>query len=303
MSRVDEALRRSSGALGKTTTVEVAEPTAIAASIDRYAPEAGERYAPEVGPRTVEFPKARTPAFEPAPRIKERVSPTFSEALRGRLVIDPDTLPVSVEQYRRVAAALHEYQQQHDLKTVMVSSAVPKEGKTLTALNVALTLSQSYHNRVLLIDADLRRPSIQQSFGLPDGRGLGDVLAAGGGPLPLVEVAPGLSVLPAGKPNKDAVGLLTAAYLRTLIAEAAAQYDWVLIDTPPVGALPDARLISNLVDGVLFVIDAQSTPYDLVKRAIGELGPERIVGTVLNRIEPRSLPVNDYYGYYTTRSA
>jgi len=295
MSRVDEALRRWSGALGSTATVEPAEPAAVAASIDRYAPE--------VGPRTVEFPKTRTPAFEPAQRTKERVSPVVSQALQGRLVSDPDTLPVSVEQYRRVAAALHEYQQQHALKTIMVSSAVPKEGKTLTALNVALTLAQSYHSRVLLIDADLRRPSIQQSFSLPDGRGLGDVLAAGGGPLPLVEVATGLSVLPAGKANKDAVGLLTASCFRTLIADAASQFDWVLIDTPPVGALSDARLISNLAEGVLFVIDAQSTPYDLVKRAIAELGPERIVGTVLNRIEPRSLPVNDYYGYYTTRTA
>ncbi len=108
-------------------------------------------------------------------------------------------------------------------------------------------------------------------------------------------------MLIAGKPNRDSVGLLASSYLRTLIADAAGQFDWVVIDTPPVGALPDARLISNLADGVLFVIDAQGTPYDLVKRAIAELGPERIVGTVLNRIEQHSLPVNDYYGYYTPR--
>jgi capsular exopolysaccharide synthesis family protein len=292
MSRVDEALRRSVGTLGQGTTVETAEPTSVPTSIDRYAPE--------VGPRTVEFPKTRTPApaFEPVQRTKEPVSPRFSETLQGRLVVHPDALPVSVEQYRRVAAALHEYQQQHNLKTVMVSSAVPKEGKTLTVLNVALTLSQSYHNRVLLIDADLRRPSIQQSFGLPGGRGLSDVLAAGGGHLPLVEVAKGLTVLIAGAPNNNAAGLLSASCLRTLLTDAAAQFDWVLIDTPPVGALPDARMISNLADGVLFVIDAQATPYELVKRAVAELGPERIVGTVLNRIEMRSLPITDYYGYY-----
>ena len=165
----------------------------------------------------------------------------------------------------------------------MVSSAVPKEGKTLTVLNIALTLSQSYHNRVLLIDADLRRPSIQHSFGLAGGRGLSDVLAAGGGHLPLVEVAKGLTVLIAGTPNNNAAGLLSASCLRTLLTDAAAQFDWVLIDTPPVGALPDARMISNLADGVLFVIDAQTTPYELVKRAIAKLGAERIVG---NGVEP-----------------
>jgi capsular exopolysaccharide synthesis family protein len=295
MSRIDEVLRRSAGALGNPSALETVDPESVAVSMDRYAPEPA--------PRTVEFPKSRSAAAEPASRTRARVAPSYAESLQGRLVIDRDTMPVSVEQYRRVAAALHEYQQQNGLKSIMVSSAVPKEGKTLTALNVSLTLSQSYHSRVLLIDADLRRPSIQQSFGLPDGRGLGDVLAAGGGPLPLVEVATGLSVLIAGTPNKNSVGLLTSSCLRTVIADAAGQFDWVVIDTPPVGALPDARLISNLADAVLFVIDAQATPYDLVKRAIAELGPERIVGTVLNRIEPHSLPVNDYYGYYTSRSA
>jgi capsular exopolysaccharide synthesis family protein len=297
MSRIDEALRRSSGLsglVGRPAAVEAADPASIAISLDRYAPEPGS------APRTVEFPKSHVSMPEPAPRARERVSPSFARSLEGRLVTDQDTLPVSVEQYRRVAAALHEYQQQHSLKSIMVSSAVPKEGKTLTALNVALTLSHSYHSRVLLIDADLRRPSIQYSFGLPDGRGLADVLAAGGGPLPLIEVSSGLSVLIAGMPNQDSVRLLTSSGLRTLIADAAGQFDWLVIDTPPVGALPDARLISNLADAVLFVIDAQGTPYDLVKRAISELGPERIIGTVLNRIEPNSLPVNDYYGYYAS---
>ena len=294
MSRIDEVLRRSSGLVGSPAAVETADSASVAVALDRYALEAGST------PRTVEFPKSRLSVPESAPRARERVTPSFARSLEGRLVTDQDTLPVSVEQYRRVAAALHEYQQQHGLKSIMVSSAVPKEGKTLTALNVALTLSHSYHSRVLLIDADLRRPSIQYSFGLPGGRGLGDVLSAGGGPLPLVEVSTGLSVLIAGSPNRNSVGLLTSSSLRTLISDASSQFDWVIIDTPPVGALPDARLISNLADAVLFVIDAQGTPYDLVKRAIAELGPERIVGTVLNRIEPHSLPVNDYYGYYTS---
>jgi capsular exopolysaccharide synthesis family protein len=294
MSRIDDVLRRSAGVLEEPAAAEIVDSRPVAISIDRYAPEPVSR--------TVEFPKTRTPAFEPPARVRSRVSPLFAQSLQGRLVVDTDTLPVSVEQYRRVAASLHEYQQQHGLKTIMVSSAVPKEGKTLTALNVALTLSQSYHGRVLLIDADLRRPSIQQSFGLPDGRGLADALAAGGGALPLTEVSAGLSVLIAGKPHKDSVGLLTSGYLRTLITEFAGQFDWVIIDTPPVGALSDARLISNVADAVLFVIDARATPYDLVKRAIAELGPERIVGTVLNRIDEHSLPVNDYYGYYTSRT-
>ena len=103
-----------------------------------------------------------------------------------------------VEQYRRLAAVLNDLQPQRGVKTLMVSSAAPREGKTLTITNLALTLSESYQQRVLLIDADLRRPSVHEVLGIPNRSGLVDVVRAGTLSFPTVEVTPHLNVLTAG---------------------------------------------------------------------------------------------------------
>ena len=180
----------------------------------------------------------------------------------------------------------------------MVTSATPQEGKTLTVTNLALTLSEAYHQRVLLIDADLRRPSVHEVFGIPSGAGLADVVSDRGRAMPLVELSPCLSVLTAGRRLASPLAMLTSERMRAVIDDAASQFDWVLLDTPPVGLLPDAQLVARLSEGVLFVIAAGVTPYPLVRHAVNELGVERLVGTVLNRVEERTLPVGGYYGSY-----
>ena len=152
---------------------------------------------------------------------------------------------------------------------------------------------------MLLIDADLRRPSIHELLGIPNGAGFADVERSGGGTLPLVEVSPRLSVLTAGKAGASPRAQLTSDRARAIVKSASASFDWVLLDAPPVGLLPDAQLIARLSESVLFVIAAGSTPYHLVQRGIADLGADRIVGTVLNRVQARTLPVSDYYqGYY-----
>jgi capsular exopolysaccharide synthesis family protein len=190
---------------------------------------------------------------------------------------------------------LQDLQAERGLKTLMVSSALPGEGKTLTIVNLALTLSESYQRRVLLIDADLRHPSIQQAFGLGPGPGLRDDLRSAAETLSIRQVSQNLSVLPAGRADADPMAELGSDRMRPLIQDAASRFDWVLVDTPPVCLLPDAHLVARATDGVLLVISARATPYDLVGRAIAELGHDRIVGTVLNRAEEHALTAKDYY--------
>jgi capsular exopolysaccharide synthesis family protein len=221
----------------------------------------------------------------------------FPPAGRGKLVVDPDISPVTVEQYRRLAGVLHDLQVRHGLKTLMVTSAAPQEGKTLTSVNLALTLSGSYKQRVLLIDADLRRPSVHHVFGIPNGAGVADIVTSGG-PMPLVAISPCLSVLTAGRRTSSAVAMLTSERIRAVVDDAAAQFDWVLLDTPPVALLPDAQLVARLTEGVLFVIAAGKTPYALVKHAVDELGVDRIVGTVLNQVDERVFGEH-YQSYYS----
>jgi protein-tyrosine kinase len=236
------------------------------------------------------------------------VSPQTGErrrvgALHGlferKLVVSEKAAPVAVEQYSRVAATMLELQVQRGVKTLMVTSAVPNEGKTLTVCNLALTLSESFGRRVLLIDADLRRPSVHEVFRRPNQQGLSDVLCSEGAELPLLEVSEHFSVLPAGRPDQRMAGL-TSDRMRTLLEHCAARFDWVLLDGAPIGFMPDAQVLARLTRAVLFVIAAHSTQYEFVSRAIGQLDPECVVGVLLNGVKEHNIPAARYCQEYSS---
>jgi capsular exopolysaccharide synthesis family protein len=158
-------------------------------------------------------------------------------------------------------------------------------------------LSQSYQRRVLLIDGDLRRPRLREMFALPDSEGLVNILGTqGGGSLPVHQVSDTLSVLTAGRIVADPMSMLASPAMKQLLDEARDKFDWVVVDTPPIAILPDANLLSAMIDTALLVVSAQSTPYPLVQRAAQAIGAGRILGVVLNRAEHAAVPVY-HYGY------
>jgi capsular exopolysaccharide synthesis family protein len=222
-----------------------------------------------------------------------------------KLITSKGIRPLAVEQYRRLAAVLHQLQAEQGMKSVMIASVAAGEGKTLTATNLALTLSESFKRRVVLVDADLRRPTLHELLGLPNASGLNDGLKADrDAKLSLFEVTPRLTVLPAGAPNPDPMGGLTSDRMRFIVEEAADKFDWVVIDTPPLGLLSDASLLAKMVDAVVLVIWAGSTPYRMIQRAIQSIGRERIVGVVLNRVVDQPKSYGYYgYGYYAHESS
>jgi len=220
--------------------------------------------------------------------------------LATKTVIDETMMPASREQYRRLAASLHQAQRANGCKVVMVASALAGEGKTLTTANLALTLSESYRRNVLLIDGDLRRPSLHIVFQVPGAPGLSDGLVAPDEPkLPLHRLTPRLTILPAGHATSDPIGAVTSDRMRRLVEEAREVFDWVIIDTPPIGLLTDASLVSSMADGVVLVVKAESTSYEMVNRAVELLGRDRLMGVVLNRAtEMPHRSSYDYSKYY-----
>jgi capsular exopolysaccharide synthesis family protein len=176
---------------------------------------------------------------------------------------------------------------------------VPAEGKSLTATNLALTLSGSYEKRVLLIDADLRRPSLHAVLNMPNDEGLSTVLNdSRQSRLPIMKVQENLWLLPAGRPDPNPTSLLTSPAKQQLLAEAETQFDWVIIDTPPVGLMPDANLLAALVDAAIVVVHAGRTPFPLVRKAVDAIGLERVLGVVLNRAERSAAAAAYNFGYY-----
>ena len=302
MSRIDDALKRVAAA-GKPIDglAPVSAEPRFEGSLERYV---AERHVPRVQPlphAKVHADRPLGPAHQPPEQHRSGV---FQVGLDGKLVISQQASQVSVEQYRRLAATLHDLRLERHVNSLMVCSAVPKEGKTLTVTNLALTLTESYHQRVLLIDADLRRPSIHEMFGLPLGAGLTNVLRSGAGEMPVVEVSGRLSVLTAGRNDAmSPLAQLTSRRFAEMIARARSDFDWILVDTPPIGLLPDAHHVARVCDGVLFVIGAGSTPYVVVQKAIAELGPDRIVGTLLNRVTPGELRMHQYGDYYSSNES
>lgn len=218
----------------------------------------------------------------------------------AKYVVWPNAEATLVEQFRRLAAALHHAQLQTRARTVMIASALEKEGKTLTATNLALTLSESYHRRVLLVDADLRRPDIHNSFQLDNRIGLGDVLkqAAPEGKLPVHQISPTLWVMTAGRPTSNPMGGLVSDTMKEFLTEAVEHFDWIVLDTPPVGLLSDANLLAAMIDMAVLVVNAKTTPYPMAVRAVDALGGSRVLGVVLNRADRSEVsPGYPYYSY------
>lgn len=300
MSRLGAALERAA-----TGVVARREPPVDPAPVDTELHVAAEPHV--TVPATAQMPPvaddyADARADEPAADGARGRFREFNRDYVDKLVVS-NTVPQALrEQYRRLAANLHHAQEEAGIKTLMVTSAVPDEGKTLTATNIALTLSESYRRRVLLIDADLRRPSLDEVFMLPKGFGLNEALTGRADrKVSIVQVSRNLSLLPAGAPDSDPMSTLTSDRMRNLIKEASSAFEWVIMDTPPIGILTDAKLLGTMVDGALLVVRAGRTPADLIQRAVDSLGKNRILGVVLNRAERRGSGAQDYkydYSYY-----
>jgi receptor protein-tyrosine kinase len=223
---------------------------------------------------------------------------TFADLADTRLIVHPEADPVFVEQYRRLGAALHEAQFQEGIRSVMVASALEAEGKTLSATNVALTLSRSFRKRVLLIDGDLRKPAVHQLLQLQNGIGLSDILKRPGGRLPAQILSPTLSVITGGQHDPDPVALLVSDAARQVLAETRDHFDWVVVDTPPVVLFPDAGLFAGRLDTCIMVVTAATTPSPVAARAVAAIGASRILGAVLNRAEPTEIAAGYSYGQY-----
>ena len=226
-----------------------------------------------------------------------------NECTDRRLVGHPEADPVYVEQYRRLGTALHYAQVRDGVRTIMVASAVANEGKTLSATNLALILSRSFSKRVLLIDGDLRKPSVHQLLYLENRNGLSDMLKRPDAGFTEQALSPTLSVITSGHPDPDPVALLVSDAAGRLLADVRARFDWVVVDTPPVVLFPDAEILAGRLDRCVMVVNAATTASPVAAQAVAAIGASRILGVVLNRAEPGEIAGGYGYGYNDYRDA
>lgn len=214
------------------------------------------------------------------------------------LVTHNDPLSYESEQFKILRTMLLFPQSGKRARTIMVTSALPGEGKSFVASNLAVSLAQNINDYVLLIDGDVRKPTLHSVFGFPDTPGLSEHLSKGM-PLPdllLNTMVKKLSLLPGGTPPPNPAELLSSESMSNLIQEAKDRYSdrYIILDTPPPKMTAETTALARQVDGIILVIKSESTPKKMVEDLVGLLGKEKILGVVMNH---NNMQGSKYYGY------
>lgn len=206
------------------------------------------------------------------------------------------------EELRLLVVKLRIIAEQRPFRCIGVVSALGNEGKTTLAIGLAATLVRESEARVLLLEADLRRPGIENSLGLPAVPGVGEWIQGEPGPIALRTVSPpGFSVLGAGKTAFERPELLGGPRMGDLLRAARENFDYVILDCPPILPVADAVILQDRVDGFLMVVRSRTSPRDAVQRAAAALKPDRIQGILFNDSREALRTYDKYYSHYRYR--
>jgi capsular exopolysaccharide synthesis family protein len=297
MSRIQQILEKAEreGAAMRTSPF-VATPATTPGPID---PAVGRAYPPDapavIAPAAaIGGAGASTGTAAGAPAADALVA-SYRVRLNPLLVAGLASKSHAAEQYRALRTRLAQAEGSTALRTVLITSPQKGEGKSVTAANLALTMSQELGRRVVIVEADLRKPSLQQLFGLPMGPGLADYLGGTAELKDAMKFLPdfNLTVIPAGLPPANPAELLGSTAMRRMLDHLRTRFDRVILDTPPVLPLADVAILSPLVDGSLLVVRAGVTPKPAIENALRSFDSARLLGVVLNEVGVQE----DYHRY------
>jgi protein-tyrosine kinase len=203
------------------------------------------------------------------------------------------------EQFRTLRSRLSRIRENQPLQTVLISSAIPAEGKTIVATNLAHALVRQEGSRVLLIDADLRAPRVHSLLGAPSNPGLADYLQGQASEFEVIQRGheEGLYFTPAGTHVTHPSELISSSRMRDFLERVKPEFDWIIIDSSPVLPVADATVLGGLSDGVLLVVRASSTPSETARKACHEFKDSRLLGVVLNTADEHAEYGSYYSGY------
>ena len=201
------------------------------------------------------------------------------------------------EEFRTLRSRLYSLREKITLKTILVTSALPREGKSFTSANLAQVMVRQHGRRVLLIDADLRGPRLHQMLGTAVGPGLSEYLQGKSEEFSIMQRGPleNLFFIPGGSGIADPAELVGNGRLQILLQRVESLFDWIIIDSPPAVAVSDASVLAKACDGVLMVVRSHSTPFDVARKARQEFPDQALVGVVLNGTREDAAPYARYY--------
>jgi capsular exopolysaccharide synthesis family protein len=221
-----------------------------------------------------------------------------SVGAQDRLVCFTDAESLAAEAFRLLGVRLRNLRQKRPLKRVLVTSTIPQEGKSMIAANLACTLTASTKQKVLLLDGDLRRPSLSQKFAIGSISGLSEWLQDEHSQIPAIYrlEGPGLWLLPAGRASSNALELLQSSRLPALMDQLSVWFDWIIIDSPPVLPLADASVWMRYTDGILLVARQGTTEKRQLQKGLEAIEQKKLIGALLNC--SKNAAHSGYYYYY-----
>lgn len=213
------------------------------------------------------------------------------------LFMNGDDSARGTEEFRTLRSRLYHLREKMALKKVLVTSALPKEGKSFTSANLAQVLVRQHGRRVLLVDGDLRGPRLHLMLGTSPGPGLSDYLQGKNDEFSIMQRGPveGLFFVPSGTAIDDPSELVGNGRLKMLLQRVEALFDWIIIDSPPAVPVSDASVLAKVCEGVLLVVRSNSTPFDAARKARQEFADQVLVGVVLNGTRDDVTPYARYY--------
>ncbi len=223
-----------------------------------------------------------------------------AERVEPRLVTITHPHSNYCEEYRSLRTHILHKSQKGKLQSIVVASINPSEGKSITALNLSWLLAQTDGVKCLIIDSDLRMPSLTDYLGIETDKGLSDILAGKSNLKDsIIRIEPaGLHILPGGEARSDVAELISGPKFKEILRQAREMFDFVIIDAPPLGIFTDANVLINHADGAMLVIRANRTKYAALDRILETLPRERMLGVVLNQSEDVLDESHYNYGYY-----
>ncbi len=213
------------------------------------------------------------------------------------LFFGPDEQAQGTEQFRALRSRLYQARERQPLKRVLITSALPKEGKSFVAANLAQALVRQPGQRALLVDADLRGARLHVTLGTAASPGLSEYLTQQADEFKIIQRGPmeNLFFIPSGREVSNPAELLAGEGLKSLLARLEPLFDWIIIDSPPAVPVTDASLLAKCCDGILLVVRSNVTPFDLAQKARLEFSDEQLLGVVLNGVGSGSMPYHRYY--------
>lgn len=309
MSRIHEALKRAE----QERAASQGNRTDASPVMDLPTPEANPVAADVVRP-----PMPAAPVNAPSVPAGGHGIPSFSSAFtldtllarcaqadwkpdaQTMLFFNQEENALGTEQFRTLRSRLYQMREKTSLKRILVTSALPQEGKSFVSANLAQVLVRQHGRRVLLIDGDLRVARLHSALGTTSSPGLADYLLGESDEFSVMQrgCMDNLFFIPSGRTVAHPAELIANGRMKMLMQRVETLFDWIIVDSPPAVPVSDASQLANYCDGVLMVVRSNATPYDTAQRARHEFQGKTMVGVVLNGITRGDTYSRYYYEVY-----